>query len=725
MTDSTTSQAKIIDPLLECLVFLTSHYGRTKSAQALTAGLAYGEGNMGPALFCEAAQRINLKAQIVRRDRLKKIPAPVLPAVLILEDEQACVLLNINEKEHSATIWSPETGSERSVQLTDLKQSYQGYAIYVHPKAEFVDADAPHAKDTDRHWFWGAVFENKLIYGRVALAAILINLFGLTGPIFIMNVYNRVIPNNAIETGWVLGIGALTVFLFDFIMRNLRGYFIDLAGRRIDVMAGRRIYDQLLNMKLAERPTSSGSFANMLRDFDSVRDFVTSATLTTVIDLPFTFLYLFVIWMLGGPIAFILAVLIFIVFFAGMLLQIPLKALVRKSTKSAEAKHGLLIETIHGLETIKAVGADGRMRERYSRFIAENAGYSQKSRFVSGLGVNISMLVQQTASIFAVLLGMYLVAESQMSVGALIACVLLGGRAITPIGQMANLMSRYHGAKTALKTLNDIMNKPVERPSVTQFLHRPDLKGKITFRKVSFVYPNTDRKVLDGASFIVQAGENVGIIGRIGSGKSTMARLSMGLYDPTEGTILLDDTDYRQIDPADLRRNVAYIAQDVVLFNGTVRENIAMSVPHASEEEILRAATEAGVHGFISEHPMGYDAPVGERGEGLSGGQRQCVALARAMLLQPNIYICDEPTNAMDIQSETTFVKHIEEQTKDKTLILITHRQHLLSLVERLILVDHGRVIMDGKRDQVLQAIAAGKVQVPNSPSSEDGGANG
>ena len=708
-----TSQPSSVDPLLECLVFLTAHYGRARSAHAITAGLAYGDHNMGPSLFCEAAERIDLKAKIVRRNKIKKIQTPVLPAVLILKEGQACVLLKLNSDEHSATIWSPETSSERSVKLTDLKSSYEGYAIYVHPKPEFIDPQAPHAEDRDRHWFWGPVLDCKAIYGRVAVAAILINLFGLTSPIFIMNIYNRVIPNSAIETGWVLGLGALTIFVFDFIIRNLRGYFIDLAGRRIDVISGRRIYDQLLNMKLEERPTSSGSFANMLRDFDSVRDFITSATLTALIDLPFTFLFLFVIYLLGGPIAFILAVLIVIVFIAGVLLQFPLKALVRKSTKSAEAKHGLLIESIHGLETIKAVGADGRMRERYGRHIAENAAYSQKSRFVSGLGVNISSWIQQTASIFIVLAGMYLVKDSQISVGALIACVLLGGRAIAPIGQVANLMSRYHSARTALKTLNQIMSKSVERPSKKKFLHRPDLEGKITFRKVSFVYPHTDRKVLDTASFIINAGEKVGIIGRIGSGKSTLARLMMGLYSPKEGALLLDETDYRQIDPADLRQNIAYIAQDVVLFNGSVRDNLTVSVPHASEDDILEVSKAAGVHEFISHHPMGYDAPVGERGEGLSGGQRQCVALARAMLLKPNIYICDEPTNAMDTQAETAFVKHIEEQTKNKTLVLITHRHYLLSLVDRLILMDQGRIILDGQRDKVLEAISTGQITVP------------
>ncbi|MCB1530951.1 MAG: type I secretion system permease/ATPase [Rhodospirillales bacterium] len=705
--------ASSIDPLLECLVFLTSHFGRAKSAPALTAGLAYGEKNMGPELFCEAAEKINLNVRVVKRKKPVKIPAPVLPSVLILEKDQACVLLGVSKDRKKAHIWSPETRALRDVSMADLEKSYSGYAIFVHPKPEFSDPDAPHLEDSDRHWFWGPISEAKSIYMRVALAAVLINLFGLTSPLFIMNVYDRVIPNNAIETGWVLALGALTVFLFDFIMRSLRGYFIDLAGRRVDVIAARRIYDHLLNMKLADRPASSGSFANMLRDFDSVRDFYTSATLTAVVDLPFTFFFLFVIWLIGGPVALLLFALIVIVFVTGLALQFPLKALVRKSTKSSEAKHGLLVESIYGLETIKATGADGRLRARYGGYVAENAGYAQGSRFVSGMGVNAATFLQQIASILIVLIGMYLVKDHVLTVGGLIACVLLGGRAITPIGQVANLMSRYHTAKGALKTLNGIMGKPVDRPPHKHFLHRPDLKGQISFQKVSFAYPGTKGKALDEVSFSIQAGEKVGVIGRIGSGKSTIARLMMGLYDPAGGTILFDETDYQQIDPADLRRNIAYIAQDVVLFSGSIRDNITASAPHASEAEILEVAKAAGVHDFISRHPMGYDAPVGERGEGLSGGQRQCVALARAMLLKPNIYICDEPTNAMDMQAEAVFTRHIQEQTKDKTLVLITHRHHLLTLVERLILIDQGKVVADGPRDKVIEVLSKGGIEVP------------
>jgi len=706
-------EAQSVDPLLSCLVFLTGHFGHAKSAQAITAGLAYDEKNMGPALFCEAAGKIGLKTKIVLREKIKKISAPVLPAVLVLKENQACVLMKISTDEHNAVIWSPETGAERSVKLTDLKQSYTGYAIFVHPLPEFTDADAPHLHDPNRHWFWGPMWEARDIYTKVGIAAVLINLFALTSPIFMMNIYNRVLPNNAMETGWVLAIGAITVFLFDFIMKTLRGYFIDIAGRRVDVIAARRIYDQLMNMKLAGRPKSSGAFANMLRDFDSVRDFTTSATLTGLIDLPFTLLFILVIWLLGGPVALMLVGVIVIVIVAGYALQMPLRNYVRKAARSAEAKHGLLVETIGGLETIKAIGADGRLRARYGDQVAENALYSQHSRFISALGGNVAGTMQQIASIVVILIGMYMVKDGTMSVGALIACVMLGGRAIAPIGQVANLMSRYHAAQSAMKTIDNIMAKPVERPLDARFLHRPELKGKITFKNVTFSYPDTQRKSLDNVSFTINPGEKVGIIGRIGSGKSTIARLMMGLYDPAEGTMLLDDTDYRQIDPADLRRNVAYIAQDVVLFSGNVRDNITASVPHASEEEILAAAKEAGVHDFISRHPMGYDAPVGERGEGLSGGQRQTIALARAMLLKPTVFVCDEPTNAMDVQAEQSFTNHISKYSKNKTLILITHRQQLLPMVDRLILVDQGRIVADGPRDKVIETIAKGGVEVP------------
>ena len=699
------------DPLLECLVFLTAHFGRAKSAEALTAGLAYDSRSMRPVLFCEAAERLGLKTQIVKRPKMEAIPSAVLPAVIILKGEQACVLLEI--KNQKAKVFLPETKSVGEISYAALEKDYSGYVIFIHPRSEFTNPETVHLEDSDRHWFWGLVHENSSIYGMALLGSVFINLFALASPLFIMNVYDRVIPNSAIETGWALGIGALAVFIFDFIMRTLRAYLIDLAGRRIDVIAAQKIYDQVLNIKLAYRIGSSGAFANKLRDFNSVREFFTSATITGLVDLPFSIFFLFIIYKLGGSIALILIALMLVVVGIGFALQFPLKALVRKASQSSEAKHGLLVETIHGLETIKAVNADGRFRARYGDHVGEDAAYGQGSRFISGLGVNIATFLQQIASIIVVLAGMYMVKEQILTMGGLIACVMLGGRAIAPIGQIANLMTRYHQAGMALKTLDKIMDQPVERPPHKQFLHRPDLKGKIAFDKVSFAYPGVKRKVVDTVSFTINPGEKVAIIGRIGSGKSTIARMIMGLYDPDEGTILADDTDYRQIDPADLRRNIAYIAQDVVLFGGSVRDNISASMPHATDEAILAASKAAGAHEFISRHPMGYDAPVGEHGKGLSGGQRQAIALARAMLLEPHVMVCDEPTNSMDVQAEEVFKRYIAEHTSGKTLILITHKQGLLPLVDRLILFDQGRLIMDGPRDKVVQALQSGKIGVP------------
>lgn len=704
--------AALKDHFLSCLVFLTAHHGHAKSAEALKAGLAYDEKGMGPETFCEAAVRLGLKAKIIRRNAISTFSQPLLPAVLVLKGARAVVLLSLDGGD-KAKIFDPDAGAARAVKLSELQKQYAGYGILVHPQTAFTDPALAHTEDDDRSWFWSLVCDNTGIYGRVIVASILINLFGLVSPLFVMNVYDRVIPNAAIETGWVLGIAALTAFGFDFIMRTLRGYFIDLAGRRIDIMASRRIYDQVLNMRLSGKPASSGAFANMLREFDAVRDFITSATMTALVDLPFTFFFLFVIYLLAGPVALLLFFLLLTVVGAGMLLQIPLRAVVARSSHAGEAKHGLLVETIGALEAIKSINADGRLRARYGAHVGEAAAQATTSRFISGFGVNIATFFQQAATIIIVLLGMYLVRDGDMTMGALIAAVMLGGRAIAPIGQIANLLTRYHQSRGSLVTINKIMAKPVERPAHQQFLHRPHIAGKITFDRVGFFYPQTDRKVLDNVSFTINPGEKIGVIGRVGSGKSTIARLMMGLYEPEDGAILADDTDYRQIDPADLRRNIAYIAQDVVLFRGSIRDNITMACPQATEAEILEASQAAGVHEFISRHPMGYDAPVGERGEGLSGGQRQAIALARAMLLKPQIFVCDEPTNAMDSFAEEAFTRHIKSQIADKTFILITHRQNLLTLVDRLILVDQGRILMDGARDAVVQALAQGKVELP------------
>lgn len=667
-------------------------------------------GGVSPGVFVWAADRTGLHAQMKTGvSQIGEIAAEILPCVLLLKNGKACVLLSKTDRD--AAIWDPETKNKKNISISDLDKNLGVSILMVKPKAEFTAPElAAHGAGGKYDWFWNVVRENQSIYTKVLLASFLINIFAIVSPVYIMNVYDRVIPNNAIETGWALAIGVVLVYGFDFVIRTLRGYFIDFSGRNIDIQITRNLYDRVLDMKLAHRPASSGAFANMLREFDSVRELLTSATMVTLVDLPFALLFVLIIFILGGAMGGAILFLMAASLIASAIIQIPLSRHILKSMHSAETKHGLLVETIYGLENIKVTGAEGRLRAKYAAHVAENADESRKSRYYSAMGVNVSTFIQQIASVLIILWGMYMIRDLDMQMGALIACVMLSGRALAPITQLANLMSRYHQARSSMRTLNRVMTAPVERPAGKDFIHRASLQGAMAFDRVSFSYPGTARTVLDGVSFSVKPGEKVGVIGRIGSGKSTIARLMMGLYDPDGGTILVDGTDYLQIDPADLRRNMTCISQDVTLLRGTVRDNITASCPGVSEEEILAASTAAGAHAFISGHPMGYDAPVGERGDGLSGGQKQCIALARALLLKPKILICDEPTNAMDLQTEEHFARMIREQTKDQTLILITHRTSLLPLVDRLILIEKGKVLADGPRDQVLEALSAGRL---------------
>ncbi len=700
------------DSFVEALVYITAHFGHARSAPALTAGLPVHKTGMTPKLFCTAAERAGFRARILKR-AVDRIPSEVLPAVVILKNKKAMVLLEKQDK-GMLRLFDPLTRQEKAVSVRSLKAESSGYAIYIKP--EHAGDGSEESAALSRHWFWGIMLESRGLYGRVLVASVLINLFALTSPVYIMNFYNRVLPNDAVETGWVLSIGAASVFIFDFIIRTLRSYFVDLAGRRSDIVLSQRLYNQVLDMKIGQRTGSIGSFANTLREFDSLREFFNSATMTGLVDFPFSLLFVAAIWVIaGGQMAALLLALYLLVLVVGYFMQIPVRRKVHQAMKTAEQKHGLLVETISGLETIRGAGGEGALRAAYSHSAARSAESGQASRFYSGLSVNFSTLIQQVSVVFLVMLGMYLIKDKEMSVGALMACVLLSSRAIAPIGMVASLVNKYHHAKSAYRALDGVMRLPVERPPERKFLHRPELKGAFTFQGVEFSYPRTGRPVLEKVNLRIAPGDHVAIVGRIGSGKSSLIKLLVSFYEPTRGVILADETDMRQIDPADLRRNIAYMGQDSALLSGTVRENIVMGCPHATDQAVLKAAELAGVHDFIRRHPMGYDAPVGERGEGLSGGQRQSVALARALLMDVPVLIMDEPTNSMDAATEERVLKGLEEHAQNKTLVLVTHKPALLRLVNRIVVMENGAVILDGPRDQVLAALAAGQVAVPQS----------
>lgn len=699
------------DALLGCLLAVAKIFERPTSGEALTAGLPVPDSGLDPDLFIRAAERIDLSAGLVKRD-LDGIPDLVLPCVLLLKDRQACVFVRRLASGRCELIFPETTRGRTELSADDLAARYIGHALFVRPMVTAVARDYDEGESTTaRHWFWGTIGRFWRTYVQVGLAAALINLFALATPIFTMSVYDRVVPNLATETLWVLAIGVAIVYIFDFTIRSLRGYFIDATGRSADVLLASRIFQQVLGTKLAARPQSTGSFAAELREFESLRDFMTSITMAAVVDLPFVVLFIAAIWWVAGWVALVPLAAVPMVVAVGLLIQIPLNNVIKRNLRESAQKHAILVEAIGGIETIKSARGESRMQRRYETFVGKSAETAMWSRTLSAVAVNFSIFAQNLVTVGVVIVGVYLIMNGQLTVGGLVACSMLAGRAIAPLGQVAGLLARFQQSKASFQTLNRIMAAPVERPPGANFLSRPRLHGEIEFRKVTFGYPGQTVPTLDTVSFRVTPGERVAILGRIGSGKTTIEKLVAGFFEPQSGTILMDGVDIRQIDPVDLRRNVGCVLQEVHLFSGTARENIVLSLPHADDSQILAASQIAGCDEWISRHPQGYDLPVGEGGNRLSGGQRQTIGIARAILPDPPILLLDEPTSHMDHASEVRFRLRFEPYIKGKTVLLVTHRSSLLSLVDRIIVIDNGRVVADGPREQVVQALSQGKIR--------------
>lgn len=698
------------DPLLGSLAALTRLLGRPTSVDALIAGLPLDAGPLSPDLAVRAAGLAGLSARWVRRD-LGGITAPTLPCLLLLENRGACLLLGWQDGDQARVIL-PETGfGESTLTRDELAARHAGWVLFARPEVQPQDGVAATNPLPRGTWFWRPVLAGWPIYGEVVLAALMINLFALASPLFVMNVYDRVVPNQALETLWVLAAGVATIFGFDFVLRTLRGYFVDAAGRAADLQLASRIFEQVMGLQLAARPASAGAFANNLREFESLRDFFTSATLVTLVDLPFILLFIAIVALIGGPVALVPAIAVPIVIGLGIVLQIPLNRTVRRTFRESAERHGILVESVHGLETLKSLGAAGRRQLSFERMVAATARSAARARLLSNLTVNVALLAQNLVVVGVVVLGVYRIGEGLLTVGGLVACTIITGRAMAPLAQVAGILTRYHQARAAYGALDAVMALPVERPVGQRFLHRPVLAGEIQFKGVTFTYPGQRLTALDQVSFTIRARERVGLIGRVGSGKTTIEKLILGLYQPDEGAVLLDGTDLRQIDPADLRRNIGAVLQDVFLFQGTIRDNITLGAPVADDAAVLRAARLAGVEEFVARHPQGFDLLVGERGERLSGGQRQAVALARALLIDPPVLLLDEPSSSMDHAAEEQLKARLDGFLAGRTLVLVTHRASLLSLVDRLIVLDGGRVVADGAKGPVLEALASGSVR--------------
>ena len=700
------------DSLLECLTILTRYYGNPFSQESLRAGLPLENGQFTPEVFIRSAKRAGLTSKLHKRE-LSELSSLVTPAVLLLNKKRACVLVDIDHHEGKAKIIFPQTGDGvKTISLMDLEEYYSGYAFYIREKHRYDQRTPQKLELKSRHWFWGTIFSSWRIYRDVLLASLLINVFVVASPLFVMNVYDRVVPNNAFDTLWVLAIGAVIVFSFDFILKMVRSYFIDLAGKKSDVLLSSRIMERVLGLSMSARPVSVGSFAKNLQEFESIREFITSSTVTVLVDLPFTLIILFVIFILGGPLALIPFGCMVLIGIYSYAIQGPLRRSVEKTIRSNAQKNATLIESLSGMEALKIAQAESDVQYKWEKSVGHIATWGIKTKMLSSSASTFSAYVQQMANIGMVILGVYLISNGDLSMGGLIASVMLSGRCMAPMAQIAGLATRFNQAKSALDGLNQVMEMPIERHDDRDYVNRPELKGSIEFDNVNFSYPGEEIQALRNVSLKINAGEKVAIIGRTGSGKTTMEKMLLGLYEPEEGAIRVDGIDLRQINPTDLRSSIGCVSQDITLFYGSIKENITLGASYVDDAQLLNAAKIAGVTEFADKHPNGLDMVVSERGQNLSGGQRQSVALARALLTDPPIMVLDEPSSAMDNTTEMRMKQQLKERCKDKTIVLVTHKASILDLVDRLIVIDNGRVVADGPKEQVHAALKQGKLKI-------------
>ncbi len=697
------------DVLLESLLLLAKQQGKKFTANELTAGLPLKNNRLSPKVFIRAAARAGYKADI-KTFKLDELTNSDFPLICLLENEKVCVLLKQNKLLNQFQILDPDSGLEEKVaELSEIESLYAGYAIHLIPVHQF-DQRVEETSDKQVGWFKRALMKSWHIYRDVLVSSFMINVFALASPMFIMNVYDRVVPNHAIETLWVLVLGVVIVFSFDLLLRGLRAHFLDIAGKKTDIDLSAKIFEKVLDVKMSARPSSVGAFANNLDEFESIRNFITSATISTFIDLPFVILFLFVIWFVGGWIVLVPALAIPLIIIFALIMQPKIRNAVEKESKGAAQKNATLVESLIGIETVKSLGAESQLQHKWEEDIEYIAEWRVKARKYSIRVVNFSVFVQQLSTIGVVATGVYLIANSQISLGGLIAAVILTGRAMAPMAQVANLATHYHQTISALKTLDKIMALPGDRESHRTLIHHPNVEGNIELENVNFSYSQQDEEIIKELSLKIKPGEHVGIIGRTGSGKSTIEKLILGLYQADSGFVRVDGIDVNQIDPSDLRRNIGYVPQDVMLFFGSLRENIIYGNSDVSDEQLLDAVRKAGVINIIKTHRLGFDMQIGERGLGLSGGQRQSIAIARALLRDPPVLIMDEPSNSMDSKTEAEFKRQLAEHIQDKTFILVTHKSGMLELVNRLIVVDGGRIIADGNKADVVADLQAGKV---------------
>lgn len=686
-------------PLPDALAELGRRLGRPVPPAAIRSQLvAARDGTLDWDALARALAAFGLHAQRVAQ-RPDRLAADTLPLLVALHDGRFALVADT-----------------RDAADPTLAAAAAGWCLRMVPEPDADRrSDIPSIRSA-RGWFWRVLWGLRGHYLHVALATAVVNLLAIATSLYVMNVYDRVVPNRTYETLWVLTVGTLMALGFEFCARTLRGWLIDSAGRQADLEVSSGLFARLLAMRLDGKPASSGAFVSNLRDFESIRDVMTSATLTALVDLPFALLFVAVIVAIAPPLAVVPLAAIAVVVLAGLLVQWPLARAIRTSMKDGSQRQGLAVESVEGLETLKVNTAEGFAQQRWQWFTESVAAASMRARHLSGLVVNLTTLVAQAAVVATVVWGVYLIHAGTLTLGALIAVVILSGRAIAPMAAVAGLAVRLQQARSAFDGLQALVDRPVERTPGRTHLALPAVRGELAFERLDFAHDRDGPGLFRGLDLRIAAGERVALLGRTGSGKSTLLRLGAGLYAPQAGGVRLDGIDARQADPAELRTAVALLPQSPRLFLGTLRDNLELARRDTGDARLAAVLAALGLDTLVARHPRGLDLPLGEDGAGLSGGQKQLVALARLMLRDPRVVLLDEPTTGLDQTTERVVLAALAQWSAGRTLVVATHRPAALDLVDRIVVVEAGQVVLDGPKAAVLEQLARGvALPAPNA----------
>lgn len=680
---------------------LSRYFGTPKTRQSLISGLPLLDGCIDEHQLVIVAERAGLTCRPLFVS-ITQISDLELPALLVLKDQQACVLV---KKQGSNLTILTAAGGKQQIELAALQDNDQCRAYCIQPSIDYEAGK--HYQAPVGHWLWSLAWQHKGFYFEAALGSVVVNLLALALPLFIMAVYDRIIPNFALESLIVLVSGMLLVAVIDFTLRQLRAYVLDQVGRRIDTFMGNIVFNHLLRSKI-QQSMSSGATANAMRELDVLREFMNSSTLSLLSDVPFVFLFVFAISVIGGVLAWVPVIFIPLVLFIFLITQWPLHRLMHKAYENASHRNAVLFEILNGLESVKALGAESWAASKWEKAHAAGVKTAFASRFYNLCNQHILMFLQTMASVCIIGLGVFQIEQGNLSFGALFAAIILNGRAMAPVSQIAQVIGRFHGVMVAYKSINHLMAMPLERPTDHSQVSCPTINGNIVCDNVNFAYPimgqlsEAKTDVLRDVSCSINHGEKIAIVGTIGSGKSTLLKLFLNIISPDSGTIRIDGIDSRELDSADLRSQIGYVPQNLHFFQGTIKDNITIHHPDTPLSRINRAAALAGIDGWLSTCALGLAQPVGERGDTLSGGQKQSLALARALVNDPRILLMDEPTSLLDSQVEMQFLQRLNQVLADKTLIVVTHRPAMLNIVDRIIVINQGRIVLDGPKQSVL-----------------------